>query len=276
MKKTVKIILPLICALFFLASCGQNTLDEGQKIDIVTVPGLENETASPTAIASEDVANTPDVLTSVEPVSPEASPSEEPLPTREPDPVIPIGIYTCKGSNRELTDTYTETFKTTGEPKSRDIKTFNFFLSNEPVIAGNDFGSGFRAIYKEQFDEYPEFNNPWKVGYKVTYVLKEGENLEFLITKAEDVTEDQPFFEYVEIWSYDAYHQTGHYSHLLPADMKDDTVITQLKFTSDKRGNEVSEIIVTAFLYDNWDTDLDYENNSFTADNTYTLHIYNE
>ena len=287
-KKLSLILFPIaliavIVGVLLLAPRGGGETPQEEGAEVVDVPGLTEEAGSEeTPSADVSAAEEGSEPSSEEPAAEELPEPEEPEPepeepAREPDPVIPIGIYTTNSADgcRYLTETFTDNFEYRGEEDRSlsDIKTFNFFLSTDASVAGTSFGAEYRATMKSFFDLYPEFGSTYKVGYLMTYVKTDGTQMVRLVTKPEDV---QNWREYVEVYLYDAYHQTGWYSHLEPADMKDDTIITQLKFTAGKQCDELSEIILTAFLYDNAEEDLDYETMNFTADNQFTLHIVNQ
>ena len=145
--------------------------------------------------------------------------------------------------------------------RGTDISSFEVFASDEESIT-------FQTAY---FDD--AFNAYWnafegkencRIGYTVDFDLKSGEHIHKTLLKAGDELEYRP---YLENYLYDDVHQAkgAWYSHLLPEQMTDTTLMTSIKFTPGEKIDEVGDTItVKAFVY-NSEKDFD-ENGDYIGD----------
>lgn len=156
----------------------------------------------------------------------------------EEKPQLPLGLYINNGSGIRSLAASVEAEYTAG----KDIVVLSAFLSAEPEISGGKFA----RVWNDLRKAVPEAA-PCKIGYRLSYELASGETVSQTILAPEDTEENRT---YIETYIYDDVHQDGWYSHLLPADMTEQTVATSLKLTGGPEVSQVGEITVEAFLYE--------------------------
>ena len=113
-----------------------------------------------------------------------------------------------------------------------------------------------------------------KIGYRITFSLDDGTQIDATILHPDDVL---PYRDYLENYLYDDVHQTpgAWYSHLEPADMHEDTVITSIKCTAGQQVDRIaSPILLTAFVY-NGDQDFSPDG-TYIGDVWYTIELTRE
>ncbi len=140
--------------------------------------------------------------------------------------------------------------------QGKDIRTFACFSSSDASV----YGSRFADMWFPQWERF-EASAECKIGYKIHIYLKDGSVVEHRIISPSDVVTD--YTQFVETWIYDdVHHAAGEwYSHLTPADVKDDTVITSVKLTCGPRIEEVDYVVLDTFIYYNdaqFDSNGDY------------------
>ncbi len=255
--------LPLLAALF-LAGCGTQNNIPAPTNDVVVLPGFtepgENE---PSRVPSE----APVVTVSEQPSeAPTTEPSEEPVAPKDSE--IPIGIYLADSATKQrvLTSEYEINFDTI----AKDFPNNSFYLSHDATVPGITYDDAFKETIGSFLSQYPEMDG-FHIGAHLRLVLKTGEELSTLLVKPADT---EVLKEYLESYIYDAYHANGFYVHLSPEDMKEDTLFTQIKLHPGPKTTELSDIYLSVFLYDS-EEDYSYESNTFTADNSWTIHIIN-
>ena len=157
--------------------------------------------------------------------------------------------------------------------KGQDIVTIDAFATDDdsvPISVGT--GNVFKDTwlgYWQSFDGYEDC----KVGYNVSFKLKNGEEINQTIRKPSDVFSYRP---YMENYLYDdlANANSGWYSHLLDEEVTDDTVMDCVKFTAGEQYEEIDgNVTLTVFVY-NSDKDFDSKGN-YIGDVSYSVDIIN-
>ena len=181
--------------------------------------------------------------------------------TSEPNP---IGLYL---KHREL-GTYELITEYKGDwVIGKDIKAFEAFASNEALISGDTYGN----LWKARWNDHPDVAIS-KIGYRIDIVLKDGGTITRMMTRPSDTVGD--FNDYVEVWIYDDIYNLGAswYSHLTEADFSDSSLMTSIKLTAAEKIDDVSEIKLTAFIYDSAN-DFNQETGEYTGQNYYQISI---
>lgn len=166
----------------------------------------------------------------------EPTPTPEPTATPEPLPEIPVGLYAPDGDGvRHLLSVYQSKW-TRGE----DIDCFEVLVSQEATHSGKYYD-----ICKACWGTLPD---PYamRIGYELRYTLDDGSEVSMTIRSPRDVQGEN----YVEVYLYDDVHNSGFYTHLNEAKMKDDTLMTSIKLTCGDDIARVETIYLGAFLYD--------------------------
>ena len=169
------------------------------------------------------------------------SPSPSPIPESEkkdiPD-VIGFYIKDKAAGVRRLTREYRSDW-VSGE----DIRCFEVFAAQKETVSGGQFGEVWRPYWNAYRDAAE-----CKIGYSLSFTLKDGTAITKIILKPEDTEE---YRSYIETYLYDdACQQPGvWYSHLEPSDVTEETVCTSIKLTAGAEIGQVEKIRLTAFLY---------------------------
>ena len=247
MKKTV-IIGILACMAICLGACGKKE-----------EPEVKSEPASiPTVVFDENRFNT---------VSEETSEPEEAKYTTI-EGVRTLNIYR---RNPETKARERKTEFSAPWVRGTDISSFEVFATD--VDSFNFQTAYFDDAFLGYWDTFEGKEN-CRIGYTVDFELKNGEHIHKTLRKAGDELE---YRDYLENYLYDDVHQVkgAWYSHLLPEEMKDDTLMTSIKFTPGEKIDEVGDTITaTAFVY-NSDGDFD-ENGDYIGDVSATIVIKRE
>lgn len=172
------------------------------------------------------------------------------VPEIHPDTV---GIYIPAGDGTSVRKRITE-FPAKRTAKT-DIDCFEIIASQEEQLKGSSFAS----IWNTAWDAYEGTQNA-KIGFHITFTLTNGETISKQLLKPSDSAE---FYDYLEIYLYDDIHQTPGvwYTHLDDADITEETIISSIKLTSGSKIQEVGDITLTAFIYNdenNFDQDGNY------------------
>lgn len=155
--------------------------------------------------------------------------------------------------------------------RGTDISSFEVFATD--VDSFNFQTAYFDDAFWGFWDTFEGKEN-CRIGYTVDFDLKSGEHIHKTLKKAGDELE---YRVYLENYLYDDVHQAkgAWYSHLLPEEMKDDTLMTSIKFTPGEKIDEVGDTITaTAFVY-NSDADFD-GNGDYIGDVSATIVIKRE
>ena len=151
--------------------------------------------------------------------------------------LIPLGLYVKDGNGSRERKTSMEAAYAAGQ----DIVVLSAFFSEEPTISG----AGFAGVWNGLREGIPEATG-CKIGYRLNYETASGETVSQTILGPGDTEANRA---YVETYIYDDVHQDGWYSHLLPADVTEQTVVTTIKLTGGPEVAGVGDITVEAFLY---------------------------
>ncbi len=218
----------LVLALLLLSSC-----------TFRKIGGEVSETAGESSSVTPPAANTSDTE--------DTQKITEAVTTEETvlEPVVPVGIYHityCDVGTREDYALQTS-FKDTGE-LGRDLCVFAMFPSLEQTLTGTYF----KYIWEDAVEKNPA-SDGLKVGYFFEYNTPEGRYAERILRPA-DITDT--YWDFVEVYIYDDVNQELNtwYSHLLDSEMREETLITSFKITAGARIGEVTDMKLTAFLYD--------------------------
>lgn len=169
---------------------------------------------------------------------------------------INISIYTEMDNNIKRID---ETYSASWIAK-KDIVVLSSFLSEEGML----FGNYYQEIWKSCLANYEEKFSA-KIGWMISFRLKNGNNIKRVIFNPEDVTD---IYNYLEIYLYDSVNQPigSWYSHLTMNDMTEETLLTTMKITAGSDVDEVeNQIVVSVFTYDDM---LDFDENGIYRGNS--------
>ena len=126
-----------------------------------------------------------------------------------------------------------------------DIQTFSTFFSTEERLPS----SAFSGVFRECTAKIPGAEQ-FRIGYSVTFFFRDsGETVTEVILSPSDLG---TYFSYLEIYLYDDVNQEpgAWYSHLLPEQMTEKTLISSIKLTAGKNIDALGDTItVTAFAY---------------------------
>ncbi len=200
-----------------------------------SVRKIEKETAG-------TQSTTPPEITTVQTA---AETAEVVTTAEETEEVLPVGIYNmtyCDFGTREDYELQTS-FADTGE-LGRDLCVFAAFPSNEQKLSGPYL----KNIWEDTVKKNPDVSG-MKMGYYFEYSTPDGKYAERIL-RPSDITDG--YWDFVEVYIYDDINQdvTAWYSHLLDSEVNDKTLITSFKITAGERIKEVSDMKLTAFLYD--------------------------
>lgn len=177
------------------------------------------------------------------------------------NPII-VGLYKNyrDGSNRKLIKEYSSKWE-----YHKDISSFEVYYTNEEEITNKNQIKTF-DLYK---DNYEDIDN-YRIGYIIEFETIDNKYNKTIIRPKDS----EEFYDYLEIYLYDDYHRTGGwYRHTEDNEWNENTLLTSIKLTAGKKVNEISsDILVTAFTYDNDDFDLD---NNYIGISKYQIIIKN-
>jgi len=190
---------------------------------------------------------------------------EEPIVTpsyQDENPVI-VSLYVdnASGGLDKIGSEMHETWVS-----KRDIVVFGAVLTNEESLESDYF----QNTWKKYAEKYKD--NNYKVGWQVSFSLKDGTKIDQMIYKPSDV---EDFYDYLELYLYDSANKPigVWYSHLLDEEMTDETIMTSLKLTAGSKYEEItSPIEVKVFTYDgddDFDEDGHYRGNSVSVCKVY-------
>lgn len=182
-----------------------------------------------------------------QPTAPTEAPTQPPTePPTEPQPTAPeispdqVGIYIPAEDGTKARVLLTE-FSAPRTAK-RDIDCFEVLASQSARVEGDSF----KRIWENAWNTH-EGAEATKIGFHITFDLKDGTQVEKTILKPGDAKE---FYDYLEVYLYDDIANAGHwYSHLEDSQMTNETVISSIKLTSGSKIAQVGDIRLTAFLY---------------------------
>lgn len=167
------------------------------------------------------------------------------------EPVIPeaVGVttislyknYKTDGVRKKIAESFDSAW-TAGA----DISSFEVIAAEDDTIQNNN--RQFMYIWKEYWEKF-EDRDACKIGYFVSFDLKDGTHIEKTIKKPSDV---DSFFKYMECYLYDDINQTPGqwYSHITDAQMTDTSILTSIKFHCGTDVDKIGDhILLTAFIY---------------------------
>ena len=157
------------------------------------------------------------------------------------DPSIPMpGLYRRNAEYTEFRKA--EDFESVWEYYS-DIAGFYIFACEEDVFPYE----GLRDRWNNLWNSYADASFA-KTGFEITITLNDDEVKTVTVLSPEDTEE---IFEYVELYLYDDIHQEpgAWYSHLLPEQMTENTIMSSIKVTTGEKIEQVKKIHLVAFVY---------------------------
>ncbi len=174
---------------------------------------------------------------------------------------IKLGLYLYTGNynNKEKLSTYETSFV-----NGSDIGSFEVFFTNEEIING----SSFKSLFNSYYDKYENISE-YKIGYNIEFTLKDGTSNNFNLLEPNNYLYGDYFYTYL----YDDIHvnEGEFYSHLESID--DDTLITSIKIYATSKINEVENIKLTVFTYDEDDFD---SLGNYLGKSKYSINIINK
>lgn len=176
------------------------------------------------------------------------------------DNPIKLGIFLVDNNYHNksvIKDTYYTDFVS-----GKDIASFEVFYTGDEVIDGTNFKNTWNTYY----DKYTDIDN-YKIGYNIKFILNDGTSLDNTFLKPDIFY----FAKYFYVYFYDDIHQKDGtmYSHL--EEVNDNTLMTSIKIYAVDGIDDVKDIILTAFTYDDED-DFD-DNGNYRGSSSYTIEI---
>ena len=176
------------------------------------------------------------------------------------DNPIKLGIFLVDNNYHNksvIKDTYYANFT-----NGNDIASFEVFYTGDEVIDGTNFKNTWNTYY----DKYTDIDN-YKIGYNIKFILNDGTSLDNTFLKPDIFY----FAKYFYVYFYDDIHQKDGtmYSHL--EEVNDNTLMTSIKIYAVDGIDNVQNIILTAFTYDDED-DFD-DNGNYRGSSSYTIEI---
>lgn len=175
------------------------------------------------------------------------------------DNPIKLGIFLMDynyHNKSAITDYYTDLVN--GE----DIASFEVFYTSNGVIDGNNYKDTWNTYY----NNYSDIDN-YKIGYNINFTLNDGTNFNHTFLEPDIFY----FADYFYVYFYDDIHQAdgAFYSHL--EEVNDNTLMTSVKLYAVSGIDNVDNIVLSAFTYN--DTD-DFDNDgNYRGISSYTIKI---
>lgn len=175
------------------------------------------------------------------------------------DNPIKLGIFLMDynyHNKSAITDYYTDLVN--GE----DIASFEVFYTSNGVIDGNNYKDTWNTYY----NNYSDIDN-YKIGYNINFTLNDGTNFNHTFLEPDVFY----FADYFYVYFYDDIHQAdgAFYSHL--EEVNDNTLMTSVKLYAVSGIDNVDNIVLSAFTYN--DTD-DFDNDgNYRGISSYTIKI---
>lgn len=188
---------------------------------------------------------------------------EDKVPDYVDDNPIKLSLYEYNGSNafNKKSEYYS--------PMSayKEIGLFSVIYTDEDVVNGYSI----KNLWNEYSNNYENVSN-YKLGYEISFTLKDGREFQETILKPLDVFH-YSFWEYVYVWVYDDINQTADwYSHLEEDEYNEKTIMSSIKLMSTElTGDLATPINLTAFTYKD-ENDFD-ENGKYRGNSKFTLLI---
>lgn len=256
MKRILSLLI-FICALFCLTGCMPRVpLPLPSPTSHSPTQNLPNPTTPAPSPTNEPAPEVPTPEASV------ATPAISALPTIEPGTYpANVGIYAPINGKRKLQ----QNLKVSLSP-DREIDCFEFFPTQEETLSGARFSDVFNPLWNV-FKAKEEM----KIGYMLYFKLNNELEYSHTILKPDDT---MVFKYYLETYLYDDVHQTKgvRYSHLLPSEMKENTLCTSIKLVGGEWCKDIVKIRLSTFLYMD-ENDFDPVSREYTGPLKYEMEI---
>ena len=248
LRKTAITTAALCCAALLLAGCGNNDKE-------TTASAAQTTSAAASASTAETTA------------APELPDIENYKPVR---------LYEMDYSENKavLVKEYSSQWSV-----AEDIGVFGAFCSEEDEIY---FDSEVEAHQKD-WDSISDVGD-YKIGYNISFKA-DGEKHSITILSPADIEDSGDLFMgdmatdevtgYLGVWVYDDYNQEGGwYSHVLPEEYNDDTLLTSIKLHPTPDSDKIEDLKLTVFSYS---SPLEFdENMQYNGAVRYIVSIYNK
>ncbi|MBQ6544479.1 MAG: hypothetical protein IJT70_02025 [Clostridia bacterium] len=182
---------------------------------------------------------------SFETVTPPAETTAPVTETETPASDLPqAGLYLMTRYEKGVREDYALVTGTYDDDLSAgvDLCVFAAYPSLEPTLSGRDMAQ----IYSEAAAKLQDGGG--KIGFTVSYEA-DGKTVENRILGPADI--DEANLHYLEIYLYDDVNQApgAWYSHLLPEEVNDETLLTSIKLTPGKDFAAVKNLRLSSFYY---------------------------
>lgn len=188
---------------------------------------------------------------------------EEP-PYIDDNPII-LGIY---GKNSSNTKRFLVSEITKPWSYHNDIIEYNVFFTQDSEIETTRLP----VCFDKYLARYTSDVSNYRIGYTIQF-----ETADNIINKTIKSPKDvEEFYDFLEVYLYDGYHRKPGewYSHTTEEEFNNETLLLGIKLTAGKKISEVtSDILLTAFSYDNTNfDDFDIDGN-YRGDSKYSIII---
>lgn len=182
-----------------------------------------------------------------------------PKPYVDTNPVV-VGLYT---SSRQLITESMGVFV-----KNVDIGVYSVFYTQAAMAPKGRV----QTVFPQLAEAYG-LDEPVKIGYELTFTLKDGTVIRQTITGPLD--EQSEFWTYVRVYLYDDVHVPINtwYSHLLPSQMTDNTLMTSIKLTGNTKTDQIDgSLLLKVFTTDDPE-DFDPDTGYYRGQSSYSIEI---
>jgi hypothetical protein len=182
-----------------------------------------------------------------------------PKPYIDANPVV-VGLYT---SSRQL---ITESFG--AFVRNVDIGVYSVFYTQAAMAPKGRV----QTVFPQLAEAYG-LDEPVKIGYELTFTLKDATVIRQTITGPVD--EQSEFWKYVRVYLYDDVHVPINtwYSHLLPSQMTETTLMTSIKLTGNTKTDQIDgSLLLKVFTTDDLE-DFDPDTGYYRGQSFYTIQI---
>ena len=150
----------------------------------------------------------------------------------------------------------------------KDIIEYNVFYTQDEEIDATRLP----ICFDKYASTYTDDISNYRIGYNVQFEIGD-KIINKTILSPKDTEE---FYDYLEVYLYDGYHRKPGewYSHTTEEEFNKDTLLLGIKLTSGKEVSKISsDIVLTAFSYDNTNSNDFDSNGNYRGNSKYSITI---